>query len=63
MFAVQILVPVVLAPLIFDETWHDTPLGGAVLVGSIALAVAGIVVLAGSRAVGAVLESAHTESR
>jgi drug/metabolite transporter (DMT)-like permease len=61
MFAVQVLVPVLLAPLIFDETWHDTPLGGAVLVGSMALAVGGIVILAGSRAVGAVLESAHTE--
>jgi hypothetical protein len=62
MFAVQVLVPVVLAPLIFDEAWHDTPLGGAVLVGSIALAVVGIVLLAGSRAVGVVLESAHTEN-
>jgi hypothetical protein len=61
MFAVQVLVPVVLAPLIFDETWNQTPLGGAVLVGSMAVAVAGIVALAGSRAVGAVLESAHTE--
>jgi hypothetical protein len=62
MFAVQVLVPVALAPLIFNETWHDTPLGGAVLLGSIAVTVAGIVVLAGSRAVGAVLESAHTEN-
>jgi hypothetical protein len=61
MFAVQVLVPVVLAPLIFDETWHDTPLGGAVVVASGAVAVAGIIALAGSRAVGAVLESAHTE--
>ena len=62
MFAVQVLVPVVLAPLIFDESWRDTPLGGAALVGSVAVAVAGIVVLAGSRAVGAVLESAHSEN-
>ena len=62
MFAVQVLVPVVLAPLIFDESWRNTPLGGAVLAASVAVAVAGIVVLAGSRAVGAVLESAHTEN-
>jgi len=62
MFAVQVLVPVVLAPLIFDETWHNTPLGGAVLIASMALAVTGIVILAGSRAVGAVIESAHTEN-
>ena len=61
MFAVQVLVPVVLAPLIFDEAWRDTPLGGAVLAASIAVAVAGIVLLAGSRPVGAVLETAHTE--
>ena len=33
MFAVQVLIPVLLAPLIFDESWHDTPLGGAVLAG------------------------------
>lgn len=59
MFAVQVLVPVLLAPLIFGESWSDTPLGGAVLVASMAIAVAGTVLLAGSRAVGAVIESAH----
>ena len=62
MFAVQVLVPVLLAPLIFDESWHDTPLDGAVLAGSVAVAVAGIVMLAGSRSVGAVLESAHADT-
>ena len=62
-FAVQVLVPVILAPLIFDEAWRDTPLGGAVLAASIAVAVAGIVLLAGSRPVGAVLESAQTEKQ
>jgi hypothetical protein len=61
MFAVQILVPVLLAPLIFGESWGDTPLGGLVLIASMAVAVAGTVLLAGSPAVGAVLESAHTE--
>jgi drug/metabolite transporter (DMT)-like permease len=60
MFAVQVLVPVVLAPLIFGETWGDTPLGGAVLVTSMAVAVAGTVLLAGSSAVGAVIDSAHS---
>ena len=29
MFAVQVLVPVLLAPLIFGESWGSTPLGGA----------------------------------
>ena len=62
MFAVQVLVPVFLAPLIFGESWSTTPLNGAVLVAFIAVAVAGTVLLAGSRAVGAVIESAHEQS-
>ncbi len=60
MFAVQVLIPVLLAPLIFGESWGSTPLGGAVLVASMAVAVAGTTLLAGSRAVGAVIESAHS---
>jgi hypothetical protein len=59
MFAVQVLVPVLLAPLIFGESWAATPLGGAALVAFMAVAVSGTVLLAGSRAVGAVIESAH----
>jgi drug/metabolite transporter (DMT)-like permease len=61
MFAVQILVPVLLAPLIFGESWGDTPLGGAALVAFMAVAVGGTVLLAGSRTVGVVLETAHAE--
>jgi hypothetical protein len=61
MFAVQVLVPVALAPLIFSESWADTPLDGAALVGFVAVAVAGTVLLAGSQAVGVVIESAHAE--
>lgn len=61
MFAVQVLVPVALAPLIFGESWANTPLGGAVLVAFMAIALAGTTLLAGSKAVGAVLESAHRE--
>ena len=61
MFAVQIIVPVLLAPLIFGESWADTPLGGAALVGSMVVAVAGTVLLAGSRSVGAVIEAAHAD--
>jgi drug/metabolite transporter (DMT)-like permease len=63
MFAVQVLVPVVLAPLIFGESWGSTPLGGAALLAFMALALAGTTLLAGSRTVGAVLESAHRERR
>jgi drug/metabolite transporter (DMT)-like permease len=61
MFAVQILVPVVLAPLIFGESWGDTPLGGAVLVASMAVAVGGTILLAGSPAVGAVIEKSREQ--
>jgi len=63
MFAVQVLVPVALAPLIFGESWGATPLGGAVLVVSMAVAVCGTVLLAGSHTVGAVIESAHTSAQ
>jgi hypothetical protein len=61
MFAVQILVPVLLAPLIFGESWSETPLGGVALVASMAVAVAGTVLLAGSRTVGAVIAAAHSD--
>jgi drug/metabolite transporter (DMT)-like permease len=59
MFAIQVLLPVLLAPLIFGESWDTTPLSGAALVAFIAVAVLGAVLLAGSRAVGAVIDSAH----
>jgi hypothetical protein len=62
MFAVQVLVPVLLAPLIFGESWGGTPLGGLVLLASMALAVAGTVLLAGSSAVGKVIEAALADA-
>ena len=62
MFAVQVLVPVALAPLIFGESWSSTPLGGAVLMASMAVAVGGTVLLAGSSAVGAVIENAREQA-
>ncbi len=62
MFAAQVLVPVLLAPLIFGESWGATPLGGLALGISMAIAVAGTALLAGSRAVGAVLETAREPS-
>ncbi|HEX4752983.1 MAG TPA: hypothetical protein VH268_08795 [Solirubrobacterales bacterium] len=61
MFAVQVMVPVILAPLIFEESWSDTPGGGAGLVVAILLILSGVIALAGSRAVGAVIDSAHAE--
>jgi len=59
MFAVQVLVPVILAPLIFEEKWSTTPLDGAVLVAFMGVALAGTMLLASSKVVGAVIESAH----
>ena len=56
MFAIQVLVPVSLAPLIFGESWGATPLGGTVLAISMAVAVGGCMLLAGSRPVGAAIE-------
>jgi drug/metabolite transporter (DMT)-like permease len=61
MFAVQVIVPVILAPLIFEEKWSTTPLDGGALIAFIVLALVGVVLLAGSRAVGAVLETAHSK--
>ncbi|MFN8161184.1 MAG: hypothetical protein U0R52_09125 [Solirubrobacterales bacterium] len=58
MFTVQILVPVLLAPFLFGESWGDTPLGGLVLGVSMALSVAGVAALAASPGVAGVLESA-----
>ena len=57
MFTVQVLIPVLLAPFLFGESWGDTPLGGVVLGASIALAVAGTALVAASPAVAGVLES------
>jgi drug/metabolite transporter (DMT)-like permease len=59
MFAVQVLVPVLLAPLIFGESWSTTPLGGVALVAFMAVAVGGTTLLAGSRVIGVVIETAR----
>jgi drug/metabolite transporter (DMT)-like permease len=59
MLTVQVLLPVLLAPLIFGESWSSTPLGGVALVAFMAVAVAGTSLLAGSKAVGALIETAR----
>ena len=51
----QIAIPVAMAPIVGGESWAGTPLGGAVLVGALALLCVGVLLLAGSRAVGDVL--------
>jgi drug/metabolite transporter (DMT)-like permease len=47
----QIVIPVVLAPLVGGEGWSDTPLNGAVLAAALVAIAAGAGLLASSRAV------------
>lgn len=58
----QIAIPVALAPIVGGESWADTPLGGAVLVFALALLAAGVLVLAGSKAVSDVLAEEPVET-
>jgi hypothetical protein len=52
---------VILAPLIFMEKWSTTPGDGVALVFFMLVALVGVVLLAGSKAVATVLETAHRE--
>jgi drug/metabolite transporter (DMT)-like permease len=47
----QIVIPVILAPLVGGESWGDTPLGGAVLVAALIVVAIGAGLLASSAAV------------
>jgi drug/metabolite transporter (DMT)-like permease len=58
----QIAIPVAMAPIVGGESWAGTPLGGAVLVGALVLLCVGVVLLAGSKAVGDVLAEEAAES-
>lgn len=58
----QIAIPVALAPIVGGESWSGTPLGGAVLVFALALLGAGVLVLAGSKAVSDVLAEEPAEA-
>jgi len=50
-FVTQLLVPALLAPLLVQESWDSTPLGGAVLVVGLLIVAAGSFLLASSRIV------------
>ncbi len=63
MFTVQVLIPVLVAPFLFGESWGDTPLGGVLLGASIAVSVAGTALVAASPAVAGVLETAAQQER
>jgi drug/metabolite transporter (DMT)-like permease len=60
--AMQIAVPVLLAPLVGGESWRGTPLSGGVLVAALGIVIGGVVVLAGSRAVAGVIGEQRRES-
>lgn len=53
--ALQIAIPVVLAPLVGGEPWGATPLGGAVLALGLLLVGTGVALVAGSPAVAAII--------
>lgn len=54
-FSAQTVLPVLLAPLVGGEDWGATPLGGAAVLLSLAAVVAGVVLVARSRAVGSLI--------
>lgn len=53
--ALQIAIPVALAPVIGGEGWGNTPLGGVVLVAALAGVAGGVMLVGSSPAVGAVI--------
>jgi drug/metabolite transporter (DMT)-like permease len=57
--AMQIAIPVAIAPLVGGESWSSTPLNGAVLVGALVGVVAGVGLLASSPAVAGVIAEAE----
>jgi drug/metabolite transporter (DMT)-like permease len=59
--AMQIAVPVLLAPLVGGESWGGTPLSGAVLGAALGIVVVGVGMLASSPAVAGVIAEPHGE--
>jgi drug/metabolite transporter (DMT)-like permease len=60
-FSAQTILPVMLAPLVGGEDWGDTPLGGGAVVLALLAVVAGVVLIARSRAVGSLISPHATE--
>jgi drug/metabolite transporter (DMT)-like permease len=54
-FSAQTVLPVLLAPLLAGEGWSGTPLGGGVVVIALLVVIVGVVLLATSRAVDALI--------
>jgi hypothetical protein len=55
-FSAQTVLPVLLAPLVGGESWADTPLGGVAVLLALLAVLAGVVLIASSRAVGSLIE-------
>jgi drug/metabolite transporter (DMT)-like permease len=55
-FSAQTVLPVLLAPIVGGEDWGHTPLGGGAVAISLAGVIAGVVLIASSRAVGSLIE-------
>jgi hypothetical protein len=62
-FAVETMIPVLLAPVVVHEGWGSTPLGGAALLLSLAALVGGVVALTSSRAVSGILAAEANAGR
>jgi hypothetical protein len=60
-FVVQVIVPVLLAPLVSGESWANTPLSGAVILMAVAATAISAVVLTRSPAVAAFSDAAASD--
>jgi drug/metabolite transporter (DMT)-like permease len=61
--AMQISVPVMLAPLVGGESWGNTPFSGVVLAAALGAVVIGVAVLASSPVVAGVISEQHGDDR
>ena len=62
-FVAQTVVPVLLAPLLFEEPWSDTSLGGLAVAGGLLAVAGGSAVLAAAPGVRRLVAGAHGPSR
>jgi drug/metabolite transporter (DMT)-like permease len=61
-FSIQTVLPVLLAPVIGGEDWGNTPLGGGAVLIALTAVVAGVALIATSRAVDSLIDGAALES-
>jgi uncharacterized membrane protein len=56
-FSAQTVLPVMLAPLVGGEDWSNTPLGGGAVLLALGAVVAGVLIIATSRALGSLIDA------